>query len=102
MTIIGYVSDDEFKADFRLDFGKGIRGEYVAHRKKVAGVVVCHRLAGDVGCACSVFWVKVNDQKVFTKSQDDPLTIEESIRCDCGMHGWIRNGEWQHAHDSLL
>jgi len=102
MTIIGYVSDKEFELDFPLDFGKGVRGEYVAYRKKYAGVVLCHRVRGDIGCAVSVFWVKVNSQKVYTKTQDDPLTIEEDIRCDCGMHGWIREGLWEHAHDSLL
>ena len=25
----------------------------------------------------------------------DPLTIEPSILCpDCGLHGWIRDGQW--------
>ena len=26
----------------------------------------------------------------------DPLHIEPSILCeDCGIHGWVRNGQWQ-------
>lgn len=100
--IIGHISDKDFAADFPLDFGKGIRGQVIEHRKKPAGIVVCHRSSGEVGCACSVFWVKVNKQKIYTVIKKDPLTINEDIRCSCGLHGWIKDGQWQHASDSIL
>lgn len=102
MTLIGEVSKEEFIANFPLDFGRGIRGEHVAHRRKIAGIVICHILPENLGCACSIFWVKIDGQKIYTKATDDPLNIEEDIYCSCGMHGWIRNGRWEHAHDSLL
>jgi hypothetical protein len=102
MTLIGVYSDIDFEADFTVDFGKGVRGEVLGYRNKPAGIVVCHRMAGDLACATSVFWVKVNAQQIYTKIKDDPLTIEESIRCSCGLHGWIKEGRWEHAHDSLL
>jgi hypothetical protein len=102
MTPIGIYSDQEFEADFSIDLGKTVRAEWLTHRKKAAGIVVCHRLAGDIACATSVFWVPVNHQKVYTKINNDPLTIAEDIRCSCGLHGWIREGQWEHAYDSLL
>jgi hypothetical protein len=102
LTVIGHIDDHDFIADFPLDFGKGIRGEYVTHRRKVAGMVLCHRISGDIGCACSVFWVKVNEQPIYGRLQENPLTIEEDIRCSCGLHGWIRDGKWEHASDSIM
>lgn len=102
MTLIGIMSDEEFLTDWPIDFGKGVRGEIMGHRNKPAGVVICHRFTGDVACATSVFWVKVNSQKVYTREEIDPLTIAEDIRCSCGLHGWIKDGKWEHAHDSLL
>ena len=102
MTLVGLYTDEEFEADYPVDFGKGIRGEWLGHRKKTAGVVICHRHTGDIGCATSVFWMKVNSQKLYTLVKEEPLTIEEDIRCSCGLHGWIREGKWEHAHDSIL
>lgn len=102
MTLIGYMSEEEFTADFPLDFTRGIRGSYVKHRNKTAGIVVCHRLSNGSGCACSAFWVKIEERPIWTLTNENPLTIEESIRCDCGLHGWIKEGVWNHAHDSIL
>jgi len=102
MTVIGIYEDTEFEADFTVDLGKGIRAEYLTHRRKAAGIVVCHRLSGNIACATSVFWTSVNHQKTYTRINNDPLTIEEDIRCSCGLHGWIKEGVWEHAIDSLM
>lgn len=102
MKIQSHTTDADFVADFPLDFGKGIRGSFVSYRNKTAGIVVAHRISDGSVCGGSVFWAKVNDRHIFTKSSDDPLTVEESIRCSCGLHGWIREGSWSHAHDSIL
>lgn len=105
MTLIGFISDEDFEADFPIDFGKGVRGYIMEHRNKPAGVILCHRFAGDIGCAVSVYWTKVNEhQKLYTRTTpvSEPLTIEEDVRCSCSLHGWIREGRWEHAHDSLL
>lgn len=100
MTAVGDLSDKEFEANYPVDFGKGIRGQFIAYRKKIAGIVLCHRRSSTIGCACSVFWIRINKQRVYTKLNSVPLTIEEDIRCDCGLHGWIKEGLWEYAHDS--
>lgn len=101
MKIQAHTTDADFAADFPIDFGKGVRGSVVRYRNKKAGIILAHRTSDGAVCVGSVFWIKVNNGYTFTKSNDDPLTIEESIRCTCGLHGWIREGEWSHAHDSI-
>lgn len=102
MTLIGYISEDDFVKDWPVDLSKGIRGSYVQHRNKTAGILICHRLENGSGCAASAFWRKIDDRPVWKLVEEQPLTLEESIRCDCGLHGWIRKGVWEHAHNSIL
>jgi hypothetical protein len=35
-----------------------------------------------------------NKEPWWTVEQKEPLTLSPSIACDCGLHGWIRNGQW--------
>src|SRR3954468_6044804 len=102
MSEIGRRTDREFEQDFPINFGKEVRGDFVRSRNKVAGVMVAHKKKNGQICATSAFWTKVEKQAVWTKIQDEPLTLEESIRCSCGLHGWIKEGQWVHAPDSIL
>jgi hypothetical protein len=95
------MTDEEFASDFPVDFGRGIRGYFINDKGKPAGVIVCHR-EDNVGCAVSAFWTKIGTRPQVGLIKSDPLTLEDHIRCDCGLHGWIREGRWEYAHDSVL
>lgn len=101
MSDIGTRTQREFEADFPINFGKGVRGNFVLHRNKIAGVMLAHQLKDNVICATTAFWVKIEDRPVWQMTSETPLNLEESIRCSCGLHGWIREGQWEHASDSI-
>jgi hypothetical protein len=94
-------TDKEFEQDFPINFGKGVRGDFIRHRNKVVGVTTAHMKKDGSVCAGAVFWGKVENRPIWKLIQIEPLTLQESIRCSCGLHGWIRNGQWEHAPDSI-
>lgn len=101
MSDIGHRTDREFEQDFIINFGKGIRGSFIRYRNKISGVMLAHQKKDDEICAIAIFWTEVGDRPIWTKTSDEPLTLEESIRCSCGLHGWIKEGQWEHAPDSI-
>ena len=101
MSNIGVRSEKEFESDFPINFGKGVRGDFVRYKNEIAGIIHAHRKKDGTICAGTVYWMQIEDRPVWTKVQDEPLTLEPSIRCDCGLHGWIRDGQWEHASDSI-
>lgn len=101
MSNVGRRTQKEFEADFPLDFGSGVRGDFVRHRNKLAGVIVAHMHNDGNICAGSVFWVKIEDRPVWKLESLEPLHLEPSIESDCGLHGHIRGGKWERAEDSI-
>lgn len=101
MTDIGVRSEQEFEADFPINFGKGVRGDFVRHRNKIAGIIHAHRKKDGEICAGTVYWVDIPNRPKWKLINSEPLTLEQSIRCVCGLHGWIREGQWEHASDSI-
>lgn len=101
MSNVGMRTEREFESDFPINFGKGVRGDFVRYRNKVAGIFFAHRKKDGVVCGGTVYWVKIEGKTVWKLLNAEPLTLDESIRCDCGLHGWIREGQWEHASDSI-
>ncbi len=97
MSDIGHRSEKEFVADFPLNFGNGIRGDFVRYRNKVAGIVLVHRKNDGLVCANAVYWVKVENRPLWKLVKEEPLTLDPSIKCSCGLYGWIREGKWENA-----
>lgn len=101
MSDIGHRSEREFQQDFPINFGKGVRGDFIRYRNKVVGIMQAHLKKDGVVCAGAVYWSRVENRPIWDLVTPEPLTLEPSIRCSCGLHGWIRNGQWEHAPDSI-
>jgi hypothetical protein len=101
MSRIGVRSERDFISDFPVDFGKGVRADFVYKGNKVAGILLAHHRPDGYVCGTSVFWKKVGDKPLVRVKSLEPLTIVEALRCSCGLHGWIKEGQWEHAVDSI-
>jgi len=97
MATIGTWDEREFQADFPINFGKGHRGHLVYKGTQPIGIVEAHRLESGEICAGTIYWVPQADKPVWALESLEPLTVTPSVRCDCGTHGYIRNGQWQDA-----
>lgn len=64
------------------------------------GGIIDHLTPSGEPCRGAVTFDTPTAREVFPKSHfwrlvsRDPLTIEPSILCGCGDHGFIRSGEW--------
>lgn len=100
--------------DDPLDFGSGVTGRFtvwapdrelnpgLADQPDVDpyGLIITHPLpGGDVCCGGITFDGEVArlhspDGPRWVVEQLEPLTLSPSILCDCGFHGFIRDGRW--------
>lgn len=104
MSDIGRRDENQYKADFPLDFGRNVRGCFLHSDKgKEIGILFVHRLPNDGTCGGSVYWekgwVKGNDS-IWALESLEPLTISPSIQCSCMFHGFIKQGKWEFADGS--
>lgn len=101
MSDIGVRTKEEFESDFPINFGKGVRGDFVRYRNKVSGIIHAHMKSDGQICVGTIYWEDVPNKPRRSIDKMEPLTLREDIRCDCGLHGWIREGQWEHASDSI-
>lgn len=105
MTLIGSYTDEEFKADYELEFADGIRGAFITSGDRKIGLLMAHVLNGvnDDVCGGSVYWESPQKDVVvplWAVKSMKPLTLGSSIRCSCGLHGHIVDGFWIPEDDS--
>jgi hypothetical protein len=62
------------------------------------GLILRHTALGKTEsgrCACAVFFRDVpGKDAIWQLVREDPLTLSPSILCNCGFHGFIRDGKW--------
>lgn len=96
----------------KIDLGDGCSYEFTHHDRSYhpsapdnSGIIFWHPvLPGKPGiggesdlCGGSVFWWRPIEDTgpMWRVIMEAPmLTLEPSIRCHCGFHGWIRDGRW--------
>lgn len=109
MSVIGQYSDKEFKEDFPLDFGNGSRGSFIAYgtvgtTPEIIGLLEAHHLPNGDLCCGSAYWKQhpgdKRERPLWELVSLDPLTLTQSIQCDCGHHGHITSGRWIPCGDS--
>lgn len=96
MTDIGVYSDKEFISGYPIDLGQGIRG-HMLHNKhdEPVGILFGHKVDDHI-CAGSVIWKPGHapNDRLWKLIELEPLHVEPSVLCSCGLHGYIRNGKW--------
>jgi uncharacterized protein DUF6527 len=94
--------EDEEEMAFE-DIGHGVSIAYYSWNDyDKVGLFETHNVVGDEGRrhTGSVMFALPGTEQAFpdrpkwTVESWDPLTISPSILCDCGNHGFIRNGRW--------
>jgi hypothetical protein len=84
-----------------LNLNPGLAVHFGQLPAKVSGIVT-HKLPDGSECQGSITF-DVPLARLFFKGPFwtveswDPLTLSPSLRCHCGDHGFIRNGEWVKA-----
>lgn len=61
------------------------------------GIIFSHKKPDGEWCEGAIMFVESKGNPVWELRSSDPLHLEPSIKCDCGYHGWIRNGQWEDA-----
>ena len=91
---------------FDLDLGDEHYLQWIEHSDgERVGAVIYHPRPGPPRdpalwtpwCAGSVMWKLHGNPWTMQGQADEHLTLSPSIRCDCGDHGYIRNGKWERA-----
>lgn len=104
MSDIGVRDDNQYKADFPLDFRRNVRGCFLHNDKnKEIGILFVHRLPDNGTCGGSVYWEKgwvKGDGSIWKLESLEPLTLSPSILCSCQFHGFIVGGVWEFASGS--
>ncbi len=87
--------------DGRVDIGSGVWIEYVLESggDDVYGIMVGHMDEDGSECRGMVPFKTLTNHEMtgvrWTVEQEDPLTLSPSIlRRNCGLHGYIRDGQW--------
>ncbi len=64
----------------------------------VIGFIVSHpEPSGGGRCGGSVFIEPFDQHPTWRVVSEEPITLEPSLLCHCGFHGWVREGKWQPA-----
>lgn len=92
MSYIGLWPAEQYRVDFPLDFGQGVRGDWLTVKEEHVGLIVVHRSEDLEVCATTAYWA-FKAEKV-TLMNEDPVSIAPAITCSCGMHGFIKDGKW--------
>lgn len=94
-------TQEEFEADYPIDFGSGVRGNWYSQKEiQHAGLLIAHLHADGELCVGSVGVrvPKLREAEQWRLVSEDPLTLEPSISSStCELHGWIRRGKWVNA-----
>jgi hypothetical protein len=63
------------------------------------GLIIDHLTPDGNPCNGVIHWYRHPDVEgpLWTLISEDPLTIDPSIQCQCGAHGFIIEGEWRRA-----
>lgn len=69
-------------------------GRYGQTDDSHAGVNVGHFHDDGTWCEGGVLFVEMDGRPTWTVESWQPLTISPSVAAPCGLHGFIRNGEW--------
>lgn len=104
MAPIGTYTPDELIADYPLDFGNGVRGDYITVDGAPVGILMVHELVNGTVCGGSIYWSRPQEEVVvplWALGSFDPLTLNNSVRCSCGLHGHIREGKYTDETDSV-
>lgn len=101
---------DRFEGENILDIGHNHKVKFFTHTNSgdvLTGAFILHpkgpkdtgAYPGEDWCLGSVgFDIPENTSDTGAKWELrnlNPLHIEPSVLCDCGDHGWIRNGKWE-------
>lgn len=90
--------------DNGTDLGHGVRIAFTTwHEHDPVGLIeehtdpTGHRCGGGILFDLPGVREAFPNRPVWTLVTVDPLTITPSLLCDCGHHGWIKNGRWEPA-----
>ncbi len=99
--------DLEVRETADLNLGSGVTARWLEYSPagqpdapRPAGLMLEHPAATPSGrCHGAVFWWRPPQDLAAGRAlwrivQREPLTLEPSLRCQCGYHGWIRDGRW--------
>lgn len=83
------------------DLGGDVRVMFTYRESVPVGLFTSHITPDGRECGGSVTFDVPQAQGIsgprWTLHSLDPLHLEPSIRCGCGHHGWIREGQWVSA-----
>lgn len=111
MAFLWEYTEEEFQRNYEIDLGEGVRASFVHSDNDTSfpvGILFAHHRQDSNShttpvegfCAGTIFWTKPFDEyegSLWELNNLEPLDLSPSIQCDCGLHGFIKDGRWLNA-----